>query len=53
MLGTPTKMYSGIGVSLNTVGDGIASDGSEDADWRVSFDLIRKAVRKLTMWLAI
>ena len=48
MLGTPTKMYSGIGVSLNTVGDGIASDGSEDGDWRVSFDLIRKAVRKLT-----
>ena len=48
MLGTPTKMYSGAGVSLDTVGDSIATDGSEDAEWKVSYDLIRKAVRKLT-----
>ena len=48
MLGTPTKMYSGAGVSLGTVGDSIATDGSEDAEWKVSYDLIRKAVRKLT-----
>ena len=48
MLGTPTKMYSGAGVSLGTVGDSIAADGSEDAEWKVSYDLIRKAVRKLT-----
>ena len=48
MLGTPTKMYSGAGVSVDTVGDSIATDGSEDAEWKVSYDLIRKAVRKLT-----
>ena len=48
MLGTPTKMYSGAGVSLGTVGDSIATDGTEDAEWKVSYDLIRKAVRKLT-----
>ena len=48
MLGTPTKMYSGAGVTVDTVGDSIATDGSEDAEWKVSYDLIRKAVRKLT-----
>ena len=48
MLGTPTKMYSGTAISLGTVGDSIAADGSEDAEWKVSYDLIRKAVRKLT-----
>ena len=48
MLGTPTKMYSGTAISLGTVGDSIATDGSEDAEWKVSYDLIRKAVRKLT-----
>lgn len=48
MLGTPTAMYSGAAVSKATIGDSIATDGSEDADWTVSYDLIRKAVRKLT-----
>ena len=47
LLATPTKMYSGVATSMATLGDGIAVDGSEDADWTVSYDLIRQAVRKL------
>ena len=48
LLATPTKMYSGVATSMATLGSGIAVDGSEDADWKVSYDLIRKAVRTLT-----
>lgn len=47
MLATPTVLYSGVGTSLATIGDGAAIDGSEDADWKVSYDLIRRSVRKL------
>ena len=47
MLGTPTVMYSGDATTKGTIGNGIAIDGSEDAEWKVSYDLIRKAVRKL------
>ena len=47
LLATPTKMYSGVATSMATLGYGIAADGSEDADWTVSYDLIRQAVRKL------
>ena len=47
MLGTGTVLYSGTATSKGTIGDSIATDGSEDADWLVSYDLIRKAVRKL------
>ena len=47
LLATPTKMYSGVATSMTTLGNGIAVDGSEDADWAVSYDLIRQAVRKL------
>lgn len=47
MLGTGTVLYSGTATSKGTIGDSIAADGSEDADWLVSYDLIRKAVRKL------
>ena len=47
LLATPTKMYSGVATSMATLGNGIAVDGSEDADWTVSYDLIRQAVRKL------
>ena len=47
MLGTGTVLYSGTATSKATIGDSIATDGSEDADWLVSYDLIRKAVRKL------
>ena len=48
MLGTPTKMYSGTATSMSTLGNGIATDGSEDDEWKISYDLIRRAVRKLT-----
>lgn len=47
MLGTGTVLYSGTATSKSTIGDSIAADGSEDANWLVSYDLIRKAVRKL------
>ena len=47
LLATPTKMYSGVATSMATLGNAIAVDGSEDADWTVSYDLIRQAVRKL------
>ena len=47
MLATSTKMYAGAATSLGTLGDGIATDGSEDADWKVNVDLLGKAVRKL------
>jgi N4-gp56 family major capsid protein len=47
MLGTGTVLYSGTATSKSTIGASIAADGSEDANWLVSYDLIRKAVRKL------
>lgn len=47
LLATPTKMYTGTATSMATLGASIATDGSEDADWKVSYDFIRKAVRKL------
>ena len=47
MLGTTTVMYSGTATSMGTIGDSIATDGTEDSDWRVSYDLVRKGVRKL------
>jgi len=47
MLSTPTRMYSGTATSYATLGDGIAADGSEDDNWTVSYDLIRRAVRRL------
>lgn len=47
MLGTPTRMYSGTATSISTVGSDAAADGSTDAVCKVSYDLIRKAVRKL------
>ena len=48
MLGTTTAMYAGTATSKATIGASVATDGSEDAEWKVSYDLIRKAVRKLT-----
>lgn len=47
MLGTPTVMYSGPAISTATVGGGIAADGSQDDLYKVSYDLIRKATRRL------
>lgn len=47
MLATPTVIYSGSATSMSTVGNAIAANGSQDADWKVSYDLIRRSVRKL------
>jgi N4-gp56 family major capsid protein len=47
LLATPTKAYSGVATSMATLGAAIATDGSEDNEWKVSYDLIRKATRKL------
>ena len=47
MLGTTNVMYAGTATSLVTVGAGLAADGSLDNNYRVSYDLIRKATRKL------
>lgn len=47
LLSTTTKMYSGVATSMATLGASIAVNGTEDDDWKVSYDGIRKAVRKL------
>lgn len=47
MLGTTTRMYSGVATSDATLGASIAVNGTEDDDWTVSYDGIRRAVRKL------
>lgn len=47
LLGTTTRMYSGVATSDATLGASIATDGTEDSDWTVSYDGIRRAVRKL------
>jgi N4-gp56 family major capsid protein len=47
MLGTGTVMYSGVATSMATIADGVAADGSGDAAYKISYDLVRGAVRKL------
>lgn len=47
MLATTNVMYSGAATSVATVGGTAIADGSLDAGCRVSYDLIRKASRKL------
>lgn len=47
MLGTTNVMYAGVASSLATVGTGVAANGSTDSAFKVSYDLIRKASRKL------
>ena len=46
MLGTNTVIYAGSATSNATLG-ATQADGSDDADYRVSYDLIRKSVKKL------
>lgn len=48
MLATGTVMYAGAAGSIGGIGTAAAINGSDDEDWTVSYDLIRKAVRKLT-----
>lgn len=47
LLATPTKMYSGVATSMATLGAGVAINGSEDKIWKVSYDGMRAAARKL------
>lgn len=47
MLGTPTVLYSGAATAMSNVGGGALDDGSTDDNLKVSYDLIRKATRKL------
>jgi N4-gp56 family major capsid protein len=47
MLATTTKMYAGYATSMDTLGTDIAPDGTEDAEFKVSYDLIRKGVKTL------
>lgn len=47
MLSTATVLYAGAAGSLATVGTGVIADGSTDSVATVSYDLIRRAVRKL------
>ena len=48
MLSTATVIYAGAAGSIGTIATGVSVDGSDDAEWIVNYDLIRKAVRKLT-----
>lgn len=48
MLGTSTVMYAGAATSKGTVGAEVLANGSNDAVAKISYDLIRKAVKKLT-----
>ena len=47
MLSTTTVIYSGAAASMATIATGVALNGSTDDQWTVSYDLIRKSVRKL------
>jgi N4-gp56 family major capsid protein len=47
MLGTSTVLYSGAATSVATIGGGIAANGTQDDVYKVSYDLMRKATRRL------
>lgn len=47
MLGTGNVMYAGAATSNSTLGNGLVADGSLDDAYRINFDLVRKASRKL------
>ena len=47
MMATPTKMYSGDATAMSEIAHDVADDGSDDAEWKVSYDLIRKGIRRL------
>lgn len=47
MLSTPTTMLAGAAAAKINLGDGLVADGSGDSEYKVSYDLIRKASRKL------
>lgn len=47
MLGTATVLYAGAATSMATIGTGVAADGTTDDTYKVSYDLVRRATRKL------
>lgn len=47
MLGTSTVIYAGAAIGMSTIGAGVAADGSTDDSYKVSYDLVRRATRKL------
>lgn len=47
MLATGNKLYSGGVLQISDMGTGLNANGSEDNTYRVSYDLIRLAARKL------
>lgn len=47
MLSTGTVLLAGPAASMTDIGVGVEADGTNDANYRVSYDLIRKASRKL------
>lgn len=47
MLGTGNTLFAGAATSNASLGNGLIADGSLDDGYRVSYDLIRKASRKL------
>nr|DAD71075.1 MAG TPA: major capsid protein [Podoviridae sp. ctiuS14] len=48
MLGTPTVIYSGTGTSLATMGAGLIASGAQDDKFKISYNLIRRGVQRLT-----
>jgi len=47
MLSTPTKMYANDETSVSALGTGILADDTNAENFQITFDLIRKASRKL------
>ena len=47
MLSTGTVMFSGVATSRATVGGSVQASGVDDYEARISYDLVRAAVRKL------
>lgn len=47
MLATTTVVYPGVAGAMTDIGTGVADNGDTDGTFTVSYDLIRKSVRKL------
>ena len=47
LLGGTNIMYTGTATSMPTLGTGVAADGSDDGIFKIDYDYVRKASRKL------
>jgi len=47
MLGTPNVMYAGTATAIGEIGETVLADDTNADSYRVSYDLVRKASRKL------